>query len=126
MKKRSVSIRGHRTSLSLEDIFWDELAQIAFLDSEHKLAQLADLLALVDGKVPLLIEIKSKRGYDVEPSCRGVRDALKSYEGRHAVMSFDPRVSRWFRRHSPQTLPQPSEPHSLLKHSGIQPAEPTH
>ena len=29
MKKRSVSIRGHRTSLSLEDIFWDELAQIA-------------------------------------------------------------------------------------------------
>ena len=29
MKKRSVSIRGHRTSLSLEDVFWDELAQIA-------------------------------------------------------------------------------------------------
>ena len=29
MKKRSVSIRGHRTSLSLEDIFWDELAKIA-------------------------------------------------------------------------------------------------
>ena len=29
MKKRSVSIRGHRTSLSLEDAFWDELARIA-------------------------------------------------------------------------------------------------
>ena len=29
MKKRSVSIRGHRTSLSLEDVFWEELAQIA-------------------------------------------------------------------------------------------------
>ncbi|MEK9553091.1 MAG: ribbon-helix-helix domain-containing protein, partial [Alphaproteobacteria bacterium] len=29
MKKRSVSIRGHRTSLSLEDGFWDELAAIA-------------------------------------------------------------------------------------------------
>ncbi|MEE3025120.1 MAG: ribbon-helix-helix domain-containing protein, partial [Pseudomonadota bacterium] len=25
MKKRSVSIRGHRTSLSLEDGFWEEL-----------------------------------------------------------------------------------------------------
>jgi predicted DNA-binding ribbon-helix-helix protein len=29
MKKRSVSIRGHRTSLSLEDGFWDEVAAIA-------------------------------------------------------------------------------------------------
>ena len=29
MKKRSVSIRGHRTSLSLEDEFWEELARIA-------------------------------------------------------------------------------------------------
>ena len=29
MKKRSVSIRGHRTSLSLEDGFWEELARIA-------------------------------------------------------------------------------------------------
>ena len=82
----------------------DELAQIAFLDSENKLAQLADLLALVDGKVPLLIEIKSRRRYDVEESCIAVRDALKDYRGAHAVMSFDPRVSRWFRRNSPQTL----------------------
>ena len=31
MKKRSVSIRGHRTSLSLEDGFWEELARIAQL-----------------------------------------------------------------------------------------------
>ncbi|MEC8765187.1 MAG: ribbon-helix-helix domain-containing protein, partial [Pseudomonadota bacterium] len=31
MKKRSVSIRGHRTSLSLEDGFWGELARIAQL-----------------------------------------------------------------------------------------------
>ena len=29
MRKRSVSIRGHRTSLSLEDAFWDELSDSA-------------------------------------------------------------------------------------------------
>lgn len=29
MKKRSLSIRGHRTSLSLEDGFWAELTAIA-------------------------------------------------------------------------------------------------
>ena len=82
----------------------EELAQIAFLDSEHKLARLDDLLALVDGAVPILIEVKSRRGYDVKRSCRAVARALENYSGPHAVMSFDPRVSIWFARHSPQTV----------------------
>ncbi|MBV8530658.1 MAG: ribbon-helix-helix domain-containing protein [Candidatus Eremiobacteraeota bacterium] len=29
MRKRSVTIDGHRTSISLEDAFWKELGQIA-------------------------------------------------------------------------------------------------
>ena len=29
MRKRSVRIGGHRTSISLEDAFWDELSTIA-------------------------------------------------------------------------------------------------
>jgi len=29
VRKRSVRIAGHRTSISLEDAFWDELAKIA-------------------------------------------------------------------------------------------------
>ncbi|ADE40489.1 ribbon-helix-helix domain-containing protein [Candidatus Puniceispirillum marinum] len=29
MKKRSVTIHGHRTSISLEDPFWDSLNEIA-------------------------------------------------------------------------------------------------
>jgi len=65
---------------------------------------LPELLDLVAGRVPLLIEIKSRAGYDVERSCRFVVDALQEYEGLHAVMSFDPRVSRWLGRHSPATV----------------------
>lgn len=29
MKKHSITIAGHRTSLSLEDAFWDELKRLA-------------------------------------------------------------------------------------------------
>ena len=29
MKKRSITIAGHRTSLTLEDAFWDELKALA-------------------------------------------------------------------------------------------------
>lgn len=80
-----------------------ELAELGYIESEERIATLQDLLQLVDGRVPLLIEIKSRRGYDVEKSCRRVADTLAGYSGLHAIMSFDPRVSRWFRKHSPQT-----------------------
>lgn len=65
---------------------------------------LVDLVAMVAGKVPLLIEIKSRRGYDVERTCEKVIAAVAGYAGRYAVMSFDPRVSRWLRRHAPATV----------------------
>lgn len=81
-----------------------EWRKLSYLECEEAPIALVDLLAAVDAKVPLLIEIKSRRGYDVERSCEVVMDALASYRGRHAVMSFDPRVSRWLRKHAPQTL----------------------
>jgi predicted DNA-binding ribbon-helix-helix protein len=44
MAKRSVTIAGHRTSISLEDSFWDALQAIA---RERKLS-LAALIAEID------------------------------------------------------------------------------
>lgn len=87
-----------------EQLVKDDWLTLRFTGSEEGPITLPDLLALVAGRVPLLIEIKSKRGYDVERSCRRVADALAGYAGRFAVMSFDPRVSRWLRRNAPQIL----------------------
>ena len=44
IKKRSVSIRGHRTSLSLEDAFWLELRQLA----RHSNQSVAALITAID------------------------------------------------------------------------------
>ncbi|WP_279350752.1 glycerophosphodiester phosphodiesterase family protein [Erythrobacter litoralis] len=81
-----------------------EWRRLSYLESEEPPIALSDLLETVAGAVPLLIEIKSRRGYDVERSCEAVAEALADYDGLHAVMSFDPRVSRWFRKHSPATV----------------------
>ena len=81
-----------------------EWRTFAYLESEDAPIALSDLLGLVGGRVPLLIEIKSRAGYDVERSVAAVVAALGGYGGHHAVMSFDPRVSRWLCRHSPETL----------------------
>lgn len=82
----------------------DDWRALRYADSEEGPLALADLLAMVAGRVPLLIEIKSRRGYDVERSCESVMAALAGYAGAHAVMSFDPRVSRWLRRHAAGTV----------------------
>ncbi len=81
-----------------------EWKRLSYLEHEDAPITFSDLLDMVVGQVPLLIEIKSKAGYNVETTCLKVCDALAGYSGHHAVMSFDPRVSRWLRRHSPQTV----------------------
>lgn len=81
-----------------------EWRKLSYLEHEDAPIALSDLLDMVAGQVPLLIEIKSRARYDVETTCLKVRDALEGYDGHHAVMSFDPRVSRWLHRHSPQTV----------------------
>lgn len=80
-----------------------QLGQVALGGSGDRIPTLVQLLAQVDGKVPLLIEIKSRAGMHVAPLCLAVRRALEGYRGPHAVMSFDPRAVRWFARHSPLT-----------------------
>lgn len=82
-----------------------QLGEIALLGGEgDHIPTLGQVLAQVGGQVPLLIEIKSARDRRVAALCLAVRRALEGYRGRHAVMSFDPRVSRWFRIHSPGTV----------------------
>lgn len=84
----------------------EALGKIVLTGGNDTIPSLRQLLDQVDGKVPLLIEIKSGReaGRRVGSTCLAVRRALEGYTGRHAIMSFDPRVVRWFAEHSALTL----------------------
>ncbi|MBW8753077.1 MAG: glycerophosphodiester phosphodiesterase [Sphingomonadales bacterium] len=81
-----------------------ELGRIVLTGSADSIPTLRQVLGQIAGRVPLLIEIKSRKGMPVAPVCLAVRRVLEGYLGSHAVMSFDPRVSRWFARHSPMTV----------------------
>lgn len=65
---------------------------------------LPQLLSEVAGRVPLLIELKSRRDVPYRPLCEAVRAALADYAAPAAIMSFDPRVVRWFARNSGGTV----------------------
>lgn len=74
------------------------LGRIVVAGSSDRISTLPEVLAKVRGQVPVLIEIKSRRDVSFPPLCLAVRDALADYDGHAAVMSFDPRVVRWFAR----------------------------
>ena len=77
-----------------------ELETIAVGGSSDRMPTLDRLLDQIAGQVPLLIEVKSKRDRNPLPLCLAVRRALEGYRGDVAVMSFDPRVPKWFFRHA--------------------------
>lgn len=82
----------------------NDLARIALTGSTDTIPTLRQFLDQVAGQVPVLIEVKSKREVRSAPLCLAVRRALEGYRGPVAVMSFDPRVPRWFARYSPRIV----------------------
>ena len=81
-----------------------QLAAFTLGGTAESIPSLRQALTLIGGRKPVLIELKSSRGTRVAALCLAVRRVLEGYTGPHAVMSFDPRVSRWYRRHSPHTV----------------------
>jgi glycerophosphoryl diester phosphodiesterase len=82
----------------------EQLGRVTLTGSGEAIPSLRQVLTLVAGRRPILIEIKSRRQDRIAALCLSVRRVLEGYTGAHAVMSFDPRVSRWYCRHSPHTV----------------------
>jgi glycerophosphoryl diester phosphodiesterase len=81
-----------------------ELRTIPLTGSDDRIPSLADMLAQVAARTPILIELKSRKGWPAARLCAAVERTLASYDGPVAVMSFDPRVSRWFAAHAPARI----------------------
>lgn len=73
-----------------------QLTAFRLSGSEETVPTLRDMLQLVAGRVPLLLELKTDRRRNIHKLCRAVRRDLVGYTGKIAVMSFDPRVGAWF------------------------------
>ncbi len=71
---------------------------------DHPVPSLAQLLDLVAGRVPLIIEIKTDTHVEMAPLCLAVRRVLEGYRGPVAVMGFNPEVGRWFDHHAPRIV----------------------
>ena len=77
-----------------------ELRQHRLLGSQYTIPTLAEVLKLVDGRVPLLVELKGESTSDA--LCLPAARLLDEYDGPYCVESFNPMLLRWFKIHRPE------------------------
>lgn len=75
---------------------YDELQAYTLCQSQERIPKLSELLEMVDGRVPLIVEIKAETA---DVSCCVIIDKLlHAYRGAYCIESFNPMVLWWFRR----------------------------
>ncbi len=86
----------------LKDITYEELSQYTFENTSETVPLFSEVLAFVDGRVPLLIETKNEGEVGVLESM--VYDLLRNYGGEFAIQSFNPFSLQWFKDNAPEVL----------------------
>ena len=79
-----------------------ELQELRLGGTGERIPALQAVLERVDGRVPLLVEIKSQ-GLDGKAAA-GAWSKLKAYRGAYIVESFNPLALFWYRMHAPQVI----------------------
>lgn len=87
----------------LEDLTKEQLSEYFLNGTDQTIPLFSDVLRLCDGKVPLIVELKSaNNNYAAltEAACALLRD----YHGVYCMESFDPRCIRWLKQNRPDII----------------------
>lgn len=91
----------HRAG-KIEDMTLARLKECRLSHTSETIPLFQDVLALTDGQVPLLIELKIPgRSLKI---CQKTYELLKGYNGDYLIQSFNCLGLWWFRRHAPEVL----------------------
>ena len=79
-----------------------ELRELSLCGTEHRIPLFGEVLELVNGSVPLIVELKNgKRNREL---CEKTHAMLSGYKGYYCVESFNPLIVGWFRRNAKDVL----------------------
>lgn len=86
----------------LRNLTYEELKDLRLAGTQERIPLFKEVLKLVDGRVPLFVEIKPEGRYF--ENTRRASAMLKKYKGIYCVQSFNPFVLLWFRKYRPEVL----------------------
>lgn len=80
-----------------------ELIEMTYIANGEKMISFAQLLEIVAGKVPLIVEVKSLSN-NIGPLEKHVADLIDGYDGEICIMSFNPFTVKEFKRIAPHIV----------------------
>lgn len=89
-------------SRQTSDITLSEIKKLNLFHTDEKVPTLKEVLALIDGKKPVLIELKPHG--NVKKLCYETMNILKDYQGKYALFSFHPRVVYILKKRYPHVI----------------------
>lgn len=81
---------------------YEEIASCTLGESEERIPLFQDVLQLVSGKVPMVIEIKV--GLKFLDTTRAVAAMLRDYKGIYCIECFNPLALIWYRKVEPSVI----------------------
>ena len=82
----------------VSDYTYQELQAFRLCGSDQRIPRFEDVLKLVDGRVPLIVELKIEKLLNTSVCSAGDR-LLARYKGMYCIESFHPLAVFWYRRH---------------------------
>lgn len=79
-----------------------ELRKLKLGGSNERIPYLREVLETVDGKVPILIEMKGESFSAAV--CEKANEILKNYDGGYVIESFNPILVRWYKENRPDII----------------------
>ena len=80
----------------------EELRRIRLAGTEQYIPTFDEVLALVDGKTALIVELKGENTNT--RVCELAAEALDKYKGAYCIESFNPAYVAWFKKHRPEVI----------------------
>lgn len=87
-------------AMNLSDLRSGDLKKYKLAGTENTIPLFSDVLKLINGKIPMVIEVKPYGG-NIGKLCERLCRELEGYKGIYCVESFDPRAVYWFKKHRP-------------------------
>lgn len=87
-------------NVKLSSLTADELKNKKLCGTEYTIPRFSEALSLVEGRVPILIELKGTTS-DTR-LCEAVAELLEGYNGKYCVQSFNPFLLGWFKKNAPR------------------------
>ena len=89
--------------LLIEEITLKKAQEFYLEASQERIPDFEDFLKMVDGKIPLVIELKIVDG-NTDALCKRMMEALEGYKGIYCIESFDPTVVKWLKNNAPEVV----------------------